>query len=422
MQFKSKQPHTSSLRDRHKQTNTPLKRKVFVALSGGVDSSVTCALLLEQGYQVEAIFMKNWTPKSKAEGLIMCPLAADEKDARLVASQLGIKLSVISFEKEYRSEVVDYLFKEYQAGRTPNPDVLCNSKVKFKVFLKKALALGADFVATGHYARKYQDPNSRIPTCAKAPADKQKNYLSSEARESKGDKTQISSYKLLKGIDPNKDQSYFLYQITQDQLAKCLFPIGEYAKPQVRELAKKFGLATASKPDSQGICFVGEVQMKEFLKQRIKPKTGEIVTVKNKKIGEHEGVWFYTIGQRKGIGIGGGMPYYVVDKDLVNNRLIVARADNDEFLFKTELTCSQIHWISGLEPRFPLKCSAKIRYRQEEQECQITMSKEQNMPRAQSRGTGFKVIFKDKQRAITPGQFIVFYQGDECLGGAKIIN
>ncbi len=350
-------------------------KKVIVALSGGVDSSVTCALLLERGYNVEAIFMKNWTPKSKAEGLIMCPLTADEKDARLVASQLGIKLSVISFEKEYRSEVVDYLFKEYQEGRTPNPDVLCNSKVKFKLFLKKALALGADFVATGHYVRKSNDT------------------------------------KLLKGIDPNKDQSYFLYQITREQLAKCLFPIGEYSKPQVRELAKKFGLATAQKPDSQGICFVGEVQMKEFLKQRIKPKTGDIVTIDDKKIGEHEGVWFYTVGQRKGIGIGGGMPYYVVDKDLANNRLIVARADQDDALFSNKMKINGVHWISGSAPALPLRCRVKIRYRQEDQQVEVTQKSKY-----------LEVKFKVKQRAITPGQFAVFYQNDCCLGGGVILN
>lgn len=353
------------------------KQKVMVALSGGVDSSVTCALLLEQGYAVEAIFMKNWIPKSKEEGLIICPLTADEKDARLVASQLGIKLSVISFEKEYRSEVVDYLFKEYQEGRTPNPDVLCNSKVKFNVFLKKALQLGADYVATGHYVRR-------------------------------------DGKRLLKGIDPNKDQSYFLYQITQDQLAKCLFPIGEYAKPKVRELAKKFGLATAAKPDSQGICFVGEVQMKEFLKQRIKPQIGDIITVDGKKIGEHEGVWFYTVGQRKGIGIGGGMPYYVVGKDLPANRLIVARGDEDDALFSHKMTISSVHWINE-RPDFPLNCRVKIRYRQEDQECRIINNNKKNP------AGNLEVIFADKQRAITPGQFAVFYQGEICLGGGVII-
>ena len=330
-------------------------KKVIVAFSGGVDSSVTCALLKERGFEVEAMFMKNWTPRSEAEGLMMCPLKADEKDARAVASQLGIKLSVVSFEKEYRRDVVDYLFKEYQAGRTPNPDVLCNSKIKFKVFLEKALERGADYVATGHYVRKLQDTSSKL----------QKNS-----------KTQIPNYKLLKGIDNNKDQSYFLYQITQEQLAKCLFPIGEYEKPKVREMAKKFNLVTAKKPDSQGICFVGEVEMKEFLKQRIKPRKGDIITTAGKKIGEHEGVWYYTIGQRRGIGVGGGMPYYVVEKDLKNNRLIAARGDKDDALFKKEMTVGEVHWIADIEPKLPLKCAVKIRYRQEEQACIVQRSKE----------------------------------------------
>lgn len=354
------------------------KKKVIVALSGGVDSSVTCALLKKQGYKVEAIFMKNWTPQSKEEGLIMCPLTGDEKDARLLASQLRIKLSVISFEEDYRREVVENLFSEYKAGRTPNPDVLCNAKVKFNVLLKKALSLGADYVATGHYARK--------------------NF-------------QTGCYHLLQGKDQNKDQSYFLYQINQEQLAKCLFPIGEYEKPEVRKLAKKFNLPTASKPDSQGICFVGEVAMKEFLKQRIKPKKGDVVDTDGKKIGEHDGVWYYTIGQRKGIGIGGGLPYYVVGKDMIKNRLIAARADHDEALFKKEMKVSEPHWVSGQKPKLPLNCQVKIRYRQNEQNCIIT-SIAVNIAR---------VIFAEPQRAVTPGQFAVFYQNKTCLGGGKII-
>ncbi|MBU1037292.1 tRNA 2-thiouridine(34) synthase MnmA [Patescibacteria group bacterium] len=372
------------------------KEKVIVALSGGVDSSVTCVLLKEQGYEVEAVFMKNWTPQSEAEGLLMCPFLADEKDARLVASQLGIKLSVVSFEKEYRSQVVEYLFKEYQEGRTPNPDILCNSRIKFKVFLEKALSRGADFVATGHYVRKSVISNQI-----------------SVIRENKNHRLPITDSRLLllRGIDPDKDQSYFLYQITQEQLAKCLFPIGEYHKTQVRELAKKFGLATQAKKDSQGICFVGEVQIKEFLKQRIKPQVGDVVTVDGKKIGEHEGVWYYTIGQRKGIGVGGGIPYYVVEKDLSNNRLIVARGDNDKSLFKNELIADEVHWILGAKPEFPLKCSAKIRYRQKNQECTVEKINQ----------TQVKVTFKEKQRAITPGQFVVFYQDQVVLGGGKIL-
>ncbi len=352
------------------------KKKVIVALSGGVDSSVTCALLLEQGFEVEAVFMKNWTPKSAAEGLMMCPLKADEKDARLVASQLGINLSVVSFEKEYREQVVEYLFKEYKDGRTPNPDILCNSKIKFKAFLDYALDRGADFVATGHYVRNKNN-------------------------------------KLAKGKDSNKDQSYFLYQITKEQLSKCLFPIGEFKKTKVRLLAKKYGLATAEKKDSQGICFVGEVEMKEFLKSRIKPKTGEIITTEGKKIGEHEGVWYYTIGQRRGIGVGGGIPYYVVDKNLDSNKLIVSRGDKDEALFKNELVANEIHWIDGAEPKLPLKCKCKIRYRQEDQECHVT--------RSTNHVARINVKFKEKQRAITPGQFVVFYKDKLCLGGGKIL-
>ena len=226
------------------------KIKVIVALSGGVDSSVACALLLEKDYEVEAVFMKNWTPKSEAEGKFLCPLKADEKDARVVASQLGIKFSTVSFEKEYRREVVDYLFEEYQAGRTPNPDILCNSKIKFKAFLDYALKRGADFVATGHYVRKTRDSRFVI---------RDSRYAIRDLR-----------YKLLKGKDPNKDQSYFLYQITQEQLKHCLFPIGDYQKSEIRKLAKKHGLITQTKQDSQGICFVGEVAIKEFLKQNFR--------------------------------------------------------------------------------------------------------------------------------------------------------
>lgn len=354
-----------------------MQKKVIVALSGGVDSSVACALLKEQGYIVEAIFMKNWIPRSKEEGIIMCPLASDEKDARLVASQLGIKLSVVSFEDEYRREVVENLFSEYSAGRTPNPDVLCNSKIKFNVFMKKALKLGADFVATGHYARKKETDRG---------------------------------FQLLKGLDKSKDQSYFLYQITQMQLAKCLFPIGEYEKLQVRALAEKFKLITEKKPDSMGICFVGEVAIKEFLKQRISPKIGDIITTSGKKIGEHDGAWYYTIGQRKGIGIGGGMPYYVVGKDMEKNRLIVARGDNDEALFRKEMEVGEIHWI-GQKSAMPVSCHVKIRYRQNDQQCTI-----------KSKKSGvFKIIFNESQRAITPGQFAVFYSGETVLGGGKIL-
>ncbi|MBU1131138.1 tRNA 2-thiouridine(34) synthase MnmA [Patescibacteria group bacterium] len=406
-------------------------KKVIVALSGGVDSSVACALLLKQGYEVEAVFMKNWTPRSEAEGLLMCPLQADEKDARVVASQLGLKFSTVSFEKEYRSQVVDYLFKEYQEGRTPNPDILCNSRIKFRAFLDYALKRGADFVATGHYVRKNQIKRTKNQT-------NQKSKIKNSPRQARdGAKFEIESkfeiqnsklinHQLLKGMDSNKDQSYFLYQITQEQLSKCLFPIGEYEKAEVRKLAKKYGLITHAKKDSQGICFVGEVEMKAFLKQKIKSKKGDIITTDNKKIGEHEGVWYYTIGQRRGIGVGGGMPYYVVDKDLKNNVLLVARGDKDEALFKQELMADEVHWIAGVEPKFPLKCKAKIRYRQKDQECivnksQISNYKSQINPKFKIKNQKIMIKFTEKQRAITPGQFIALYQKDVCLGGGKIL-
>jgi len=359
-------------------------QKVIVGLSGGVDSSVTCGLLLEAGFDVEAAFMKNWTPRSPGEGLLICPLVADEKDARLVASKLKINLSVLSFENEYRDKVVDYLFAEYLSGRTPNPDVLCNAQVKFKVFLEKALIWGADFVATGHYARKGE-------------------------KEINGKKV----FTLLKALDGNKDQSYFLHKITQAQLAKTLFPIGEMLKTDVRKKAEELELITSTKKDSQGICFVGEVAIKEFLQERIKPKTGDIITADGQKIGEHDGAWYYTIGQRRGLGAGGGgIPYYVVDKDVTKNILIVARGDKDDALFSSGLVMKDANWITGVEPENGLALTAKIRYRQPDQACTIKKLNNEE----------WQLDFTNKQRAVTPGQFAVLYNGDECLGGGVILR
>lgn len=359
--------------------------KVIVGLSGGVDSSVSCALLLEQGYSVEAAFMKNWVPRSPGEGLLICPLIADEKDARLVASKLKINLSVLSFENEYRDQVVDYLFAEYAVGRTPNPDVLCNSKIKFKAFLVHVLEWGADFVATGHYVRKGE-------------------------KEINGKKI----FTLLKAIDGSKDQSYFLHQLKQEQLARCLFPLGEILKTEVRVKAKELGLATAIKKDSQGICFVGEVAIKEFLKERLAQKTGDIITVDGQKIGEHDGAWYYTIGQRRGLGVGGGgIPYYLVDKDIEKNILIVARGDKDDALFSSGLVMGEVNWIAGFAPLDLAKeFTAKIRYRQADQACHLQ----------QINSKEWQLNFKEKQRAVTPGQFAVIYDGDECLGGGVILR
>ncbi len=360
------------------------KKSIAVGLSGGVDSSVAAFLLQKQGYNVIAYYMKNW---STDIGKFKCPWKKDRDDALRVANYLNIPLYTLNFEKEYKKKVVDYLFAGYQKGITPNPDIMCNKEIKFKLFLEKALKLGADKIATGHYAqiRKTKD-----------------------------------SFHLLKGKYLNKDQSYFLYTLNQKQLSKTLFPIGKYTKPQIRKIAQQAKLPTANKPDSQGICFIGEVDIKEFLKTQIKPKKGDIITTEGsppqlsgkwggKKIGEHEGVWYYTIGQRKGIGVGGGIPYFVVEKDIKNNILKVVKGSWSEELFTNYCVVKDIHWINQ-QAKLPLKCTAKTRYRQTDQQC--TISKEK---------THYKITFKEKQRAITSGQSAVLYQKEECLGGGVIV-
>ncbi|HNV97378.1 MAG TPA: tRNA 2-thiouridine(34) synthase MnmA [bacterium] len=350
------------------------KIKVALGLSGGVDSSVAAFLLKEQGYDVIGYYMKNW---SQDIGKFKCPWKEDHEYALRTADHLKIPIYTLNFEKEYKEKVVDYLFDGYKKGITPNPDIMCNKEIKFKLFLEKALKIGADFIATGHYARIEKDKNN--------------------------------IYHLLKGKDLNKDQSYFLYTLNQKQLSKSLFPVGEYDKPEIRRIAKKAKLPTAEKADSQGICFIGEVNISEFLKTQIKPKKGDIITTDGKKIGEHEGVYYYTIGQRKGIGIGGGVPYFVISKNIEKNQLIVARGSWSEELFYESCEVVNILWTNN-EPKFPLKCAVKTRYRQLDQECEIY--KEKNK---------IKVIFKNKQRAITSGQSAVFYKKDECLGGGIII-
>ena len=353
-------------------------KTVVVGMSGGVDSSVTAALLKQQGFDVIGVYMKNW---SEDFGDYGCTWAEDAEDARKVATTLRIPFYVWNFEKEYYDKVVEYFLKEYQAGRTPNPDVMCNSEIKFKVFLNKALALGADYVATGHYARI-------------------------KKKEAYGE---TGEYQLLKGIDPGKDQSYFLYTLKQEQLAKILFPIGDKLKTEVRRLALEFGLPNAAKKDSQGICFIGKINVTEFLKEHVKSHVGEIVTTSGQNLGQHSGLPFYTLGQREGIGIGGTGPYYVAGKDFETNKLIVTNDQKDPMLWKQEFCVTDVTWVSK-EPKLPLSAGVTIRYHHPDYPAKIKKIENGDL----------EIRFNDPQRAITPGQAAVFYEKDNLLGGGII--
>lgn len=347
-------------------------------MSGGVDSSVAAQRLIEQGYQVEGLFMKNWEQDDDED---YCAAADDLKDAQQVSDKLGIKLHSVNFADQYWDRVFKHFLDEYSAGRTPNPDILCNKEIKFKAFLDYALQLGADFIATGHYVQRGEHDGS---------------------------------YQLLKGLDDNKDQSYFLYTLNQQQLKHSLFPVGDIEKPVVRSIAEKSGFITHNKKDSTGICFIGERKFKDFLQRFIPAQPGEIKTLDGITIGKHHGLMYYTLGQRKGLGIGGVKnaseePWFSVKKDLENNILYVAQGE-DSSLYHTHLTTSQLSWVSGKSPDLPYNCKAKVRYRQEDQACTIH-SMENNSA---------TVSFKQAQRAITPGQSIVFYNGNICLGGGVI--
>jgi tRNA-uridine 2-sulfurtransferase len=361
--------------------------KIGVAMSGGVDSSVTAALLKKQGFDVVGIFMKFWKDGQSSEN--RCCSVESEKLARLVAKEIGIPFYVLNVEKEFKKKVVDYFLKEYKKGNTPNPCVVCNKEIKFGFLIKKALSLGADFVATGHYA-------------------------------------QIKNGRLFKGKDDAKDQAYFLWQLNQDQLKHVLFPVGEYIKPEVRKLAKKFKLPTAETPESQEVCFIKNTTA-DFLKKYLKTKSGKIIASvprgqaslanerdeTGKVLGEHQGLWFYTIGQRKSLEVPQG-PWYVVNKDFKNNVLIVSRDLKD--LNRKELVASNINWINP--QKLPLNAEVKIRYKAEPVKAKIT-SIDKN-PLASLRASKVKVIFAKSQRAITPGQSVVFYKGKELLGGGVI--
>lgn len=358
------------------------KTKVIVGMSGGVDSSVSALLLKQQGYEVEGLFMKNWEEETSPE---YCTSAKDMVDAMRVCDTLDIPLHTVNFAKEYWDRVFAYFLQEYSAGHTPNPDVLCNKEIKFKAFLDYARThYQADFIATGHYARK--------------------GFYGKK-------------YQLLKGLDQTKDQSYFLYLLNQEQLAPALFPVGELPKVEVRRIAEQAKLVTHNKKDSTGICFIGERKFKDFLQNYLPAKPGLIKTLDNQIIGEHDGLMYYTIGQRQGIKIGGsktgtGEAWYVVMKDMTNNVLFVTQGKNHPRLFMQELIADQIHWISGEVPHTPLHCQAKTRYHQDDHniDCVVTILDHHRL----------KIDFTIAQRAVTPGQSIVFYQGEICLGGGII--
>ena len=346
-------------------------KKIYVGMSGGVDSSLTAALLVERGYDVTGVYMKNWTQDLPG---MKCPWADDLADAKRVAVQLGIDFKVFDFEAEYKQNVVDYMINEYKSGRTPNPDIMCNQEVKFKLFLDAAIKDGADMIATGHYAR-------------------------------------VENGQLKQAVDFNKDQTYFLYRVTKDALEKTLFPLGEYTKPEVREMAKERGLFTAGKKDSQGICFVGQIGIREFLGQYITTEPGNIVDKRTGKvIGRHDGAIFYTLGQRHGLNIGGGLPYYVTGKNMDTNEVYVSTDLNDDSFWGPSVSLESVHWISGSNAP-EQTYSVRVRHRAKLIDAKLSYGGDGDV----------RLEFDNPERAVTPGQSVVIYDGEVCLGGGIVV-
>lgn len=359
--------------------DTQTNKKVIVGMSGGVDSSVAAYLLVQQGYQVEGLFMKNWEGDDHNG---YCAAREDLADADSICKQLNIPLHAVNFSQEYWQHVFEHFLEEYEHGRTPNPDVLCNKEIKFKAFLNYALEQGADYIATGHYA-KIQCKNG--------------------------------IFELHKAKDRNKDQTYFLNAIPPEALKKVLFPVGTLMKPTIRDIAKEQSFITHDKKDSTGICFIGEKRFKTFLNEYMLAKPGPIKNSLGETLGQHDGLMFYTLGQRQGLGIGGrrdadGGPWYVADKDLATNTLIVVQGQQHPLLYASGLICKNIHWLTEAPPTLPFTCYAKTRYRQHDQACIVSPAD----------NNSHCVMFSNPQRAVTPGQYIVFYQHTQCLGGAVI--
>ena len=377
--------------------------RVFVGMSGGVDSSVAAALLVEQGNDVTGVYMKNWSEDLPG---MHCPWAEDVADAKRVAVGLGIDFQVFDFQKEYKQNVVDYMIREYQAGRTPNPDVMCNQEVKFKLFLEASLAAGAEYIATGHYARTFSPAGTVARSAPENFSGELKTFSGATSpRATRRADSCLSEGRLFRAHDDNKDQTYFLYRVTSEALAKTMFPLGDFTKAEVREMAKERGLWTASKKESMGICFVGQVGIREFLSEYVETSPGDIIDQPTGAVvGRHDGAIFYTLGQRHGLNVGGGLPYYVVGKDMAKNEVYVSRSIDDGNLWRKELTLTDVHWINQ-----PLADGAQIQVRLRHRGALINATY-----------SASTLHLASAERAVAPGQSAVIYRGEECLGGGIV--